>query len=153
MIRWALAKDAAPLISAVQYRAVREGESPYSEAQRTAWVPEPRPAEVLKERLKDTCVAIFEVDGAGVGIMSLAAGGYINLAFIVPEHRRRGVFRALYDALEEKARVRGEEKLSTHASLMAQPAFQAMGFVVKHHETVEIAGQQLARALMEKHLV
>ncbi len=152
MIRWAEAADVASVISTVQYRAVREGRSAYTEAQRAAWIPEPHPPKKLAEHLTETSVAIFSKGACDVGVMTLAPGGYINMAFILPDHQGTGVFRALLEATEERARVWGEAKLSTHASLMAQPAFQAMGFQAIHHETVERAGEQLSRALMEKPL-
>ena len=46
----------------------------------------------------------------------------------------------------------GEHSLSTHASLMAQPAFKAMGFGVDAHESVELNGQRFDRARMSKNL-
>ena len=54
--------------------------------------------------------------------------------------------------LEATARAEWEPRLWTHASLMAQPAFAALGFAVIQHETVARAGQTLSRAQMEKPL-
>ncbi|WP_366874569.1 GNAT family N-acetyltransferase [uncultured Roseobacter sp.] len=70
----------------------------------------------------------------------------------MPGHQGTGLFRKLYDHIEQWARGRREPRLWTHASLMAQPAFRAMGFLVIHHETVVRDGQSLARAEMEKRL-
>ena len=150
-IRQATEGDAAAL-SDVFFRAVREGPSPYSAAQRAAWVPEPPAAARFAERLARKFVVLSGDAGAVTGFMTLEAGGYIDLAFILPAARGCGTFGALYAAVEAEARVWEEARLWTHASLMAQPAFAARGFVVMHHETVERAGQSLACARMEKHL-
>jgi putative acetyltransferase len=40
-----------------------------------------------------------------------------------------------------------------HASLMAQPAFAAVGFSVGEHQIVQIGDQDFKRAMMEKPLV
>ncbi len=93
-----------------------------------------------------------EVEGAVVGFMSIEPGGYIDLAFIRPEHWGRGLFRQMFDLVEAHARGAGEARLWTHASLTAQPAFRAMGFSTIHHETVARNGESLQRAKMEKTL-
>ena len=152
MIRWVPAKDAATILSTIQFRAVREGPSLYSQAQRQAWVAKPHLPEKLAARLGEAEAAIYRRDGEDVGVMTLAGDGYIDMAFILPEHQGTGVFRALFEAVEARARALGQVRLYTHASLMAQPPFQALGFQVIHQETVERAGQSLPRALMEKYL-
>lgn len=150
MLRWAdPAQDAAPL-AMLFFKAVRTGDSPYTEAERHAWLPKVPDPEQFAHRLGQKEVAVCEADGAPVGFMSLEPGGYIDLAFILPEHQGTGVFRRLLDRIERQARQQGEPRLWTHASLMAQPAFRAMGFLVIQHETVERAGESLRRAEMEK---
>lgn len=150
MIRWFAAPDAAEAIAQIQYRAVREGPSLYTAAQRAAWVSAPHPAASLAERLKDARAVLFRRGAEDVGCMTLSPGGYIDMAFILPAHQGTGVFRGLYTALEQHAMHRGEPRLWTFASLMAQAPFQAVGFRVINHETVERAGQYLPRAQMEK---
>lgn len=151
MIRWATSSDADAL-GAVFFAAVREGPSPYTEAQRAAWLDVPPGGEDWVARLAPLHVAVAEVEGAVAGFMSIEPGGYIDLAFIRPKHRGGGLFRALFDQVEAHARGAGEVRLWTHASLMAQPAFQAMGFLVIHHEVVARNGESLQRAKMEKTL-
>lgn len=146
MIRWARPQDADPLAQ-VFYAAVRKGDSPYTEAQRAAWVPAlPSGA----ARLMPLHIAVAEVSGRPVGFMSIEQGGYIDLAFIHPAHHGTGLFRQMYTWIEGWAAAQQEPRLWTHASLMAQPAFRAMGFLVIHHETVARNGQSLRRAKMEK---
>ncbi len=150
-IRKATDADALDLAQ-VFFAAVREGPSPYTEAQRAAWLPHPPERDAFAVRLASKHVFLCEeIDGV-IGFMTLEETGYIDLAYIRAGYRNRGVFRALFAAVEETARVHAMPRIWVHASLMAQPAFRAMGFLVMHHETVERSGQQLARALMEKHL-
>ena len=149
MIRWATPEDAA-LLADVFFRSVREGDSPYTQAQRIAWMPKAPETGPFAQRLaKKECV-LKEVDGEPVGFMTVEPGGYVDLAFILPQYRGQGIFRALYEAIEDRARDTGERRLHTHASLMAEPAFRTVGFRVIQRETVERAGEFLRRAEMEK---
>lgn len=150
-IREARPED-APALAQVFFAAVREGPSLYSQAQRAAWVPVPPEPAAFAARLARNAVVVAETSGALVGFMTLDAAGYIDLAYVLPGHQRRGVFRALLARVEVRARAEGMQRLSVHASLMAQPAFRAVGFAVIQHETVRRGGELLARAEMEKDL-
>ena len=149
MIRWSVDRD-ADMLALVFHAAVRDGPSPYSDSQRQAWSPEPRSGAPWSARLAALETAVAEEDGALLGFMSLEPPDYIDLAFILPEARGRGLFRALYDAIEARAIDLGAARLRVHASLMAEPAFQAMGFRVIQRERIERACQMLPRADMEK---
>lgn len=149
--RLATAADHAAL-GQVMFDAVRHSTSPYTPAQREAWVPEPRSGPEWDARLAAQTVLVATQGDEIVGFMSLAAEGYIDLAFIRPAAQGQGLFRRLYDQIEALARERGELRLATHASLMAQPAFAALGFVTTLPETVEVRGQSLDRFAMEKSL-
>ncbi|MEP2640145.1 GNAT family N-acetyltransferase [Roseobacter sp.] len=151
MIRWAGPQDADTL-GRVFYAAIHEGPSPYTDAQRAAWVAAPPSGDLWRDRLAGHHIAMAERDGNAAGFMSIMAGGYIDLAFMRLQYRGQGIFRQLYEHIDRQARSQGDQVLSTHASLMAQPAFRAMGFLVIHHETVERHGETLARAKMEKRL-
>lgn len=50
----------------------------------------------------------------------------------------------------DHARAAHELRLWVHASLMAQPAFAAVGFSITEHQAVQIGDQDLKRACMEK---
>lgn len=149
-IRWGTEKDAAVLAN-VFYASVRAGPSPYSQAQRAAWMPQPPDPENFAQRLRPMHVILAE-QAEVCGFMAMRSEGYIDLAFILPAHRGRGVFRKLYAEIEIKANDVGITRLWTHASLAAEPAFQAVGFSVIQHETVILAGEELSRTEMEKYL-
>lgn len=137
----------------VMFDAVRTGSSKYTDAQRAAWVPVRRSGAEWEARLAKKNIAIGCHGDRILGFMSIERGGYIDFAFIRPEAQGSGLFRRLYDMVEARARAGHEPRLWVHASLMAQPAFAAMGFSVVAHEIVQIGGQEFKRAMMEKTLI
>ncbi len=150
-LNWATPSDHAALADVI-FDAVRLGPSKYTEAQRVAWIPERRSGPEWEARLSAKHIAIGCDASRIVGLMSIEAGGYIDFAFIRPEAQGTGLFRALFDMVEAHARAAREPRLWVHASLMAEPAFVAVGFAVTERQVVQIGGQDFKRALMEKTL-
>lgn len=136
----------------VMHDAVRNGPSRYTAEQQAAWVPEPRKGADWDRRLASQTVMIAEQAGTLVGFMTLEAPDYVDFAYIRPDWQGKGVFRALHDAIEQEARRTGQTRLHVHASLMAQPAFAAMGYAVTEQEEVAIRGVAFRRFAMEKSL-
>jgi putative acetyltransferase len=134
------------------FDAVRNGRSGYDERQRRAWMPAVRSGPDWERRLAAQDIVVAEAGGELVGFMSLAAGGYVDFAYIRPAAQGSGLFRRMYERIEQRARERGDALLWVHASPMAQPAFAAVGFAVRHSEAVEIGGETLQRFEMEKRL-
>ena len=81
--------------------------------------------------------------------MSLSAEGYIDFAYIRPKAQHTGLFRQMFERINERANERGHDHLSVHASLMARPAFAALGFVVSKREEVAIGAERFERFEME----
>ena len=148
LLRWADQADYAGLAE-VMFDAVRNGRSAYSQAQRKAWVPEHRSGTEWSGRLDEQLVLIGESDGEVVGFMSLAEGGYIDLAFIRPRFQGTGLFGQLLTKIKEQSFTRGDVKLWVHASIMAEPAFTAAGFSIVERQTVAIGIEQFKRFKME----
>lgn len=151
-LNWATPTDHAALADVI-FDAVRNGPSKYTQAQRAAWMPERRSGKEWDVRLAGKDIAIGRDGDRILGLMSIESGGYIDFAFIRPEAQGTGLFRALFDMVETHARAAGEPRLWVHASLMAQPAFAAVGFGVVEHQVVPIGDQAFKRALMEKPLL
>ena len=147
-LRWATDADFDDLAD-VMFAAVRKGQSPYTEAQRQAWVPEPRRGSEWRTRLLSQEIIVAEADGRLLGFMSLADGGYIDFAYIRAEARHAGLFRELFKRILDRARAKGVRLLWVHASLTAEPAFSAVGFVARRREQVTIGGEVLDRFEME----
>ncbi len=151
IIRWASESDYAQL-GEVMFDAVRHGRSRYSEAQREAWMPAPRAGADWSARLDAQAVNVEEDNGVIAGFMSLAPQGYIDFAYIRPSAQGSGLFRRLYGRIESKAVERKEKRLWVHASLVAQPAFAAVGFTIVRQEQVVLRGETFERCEMKKDL-
>lgn len=149
VLGWATGADYDDL-SDVMFDAVRNGPSRYTEAQRAKWVPERRNGSGWQARLDRQVIALARNSTGVAGFMSLDASGYIDFAYIRPEAQGTGLFRRLFERIETYSLDRGDERLWAHASLMAQPAFAAMGFNAVEHQTVQIGGVAFDRAEMEK---
>ncbi len=139
----------ADALGRVMFRAIHDGYSDYTEAQRSAWCATPPAGDGWAAKLAAQDVCVVEALGAPVGFIT-RDGAYVDLAFVLPEWQGRGVFSMLCDRTEADARAVGLRRLWVHASLMAQPAFEAKGFAVTRHETVARRGETLDRAEMEK---
>ena len=136
-LSWATPTDHAELAD-VMFDAVRNGPSKYTQAQRAAWVPVRRSGAEWESRLTAKDIAIGR-DGIRIlGFMSIEDGGYIDFAFIRPEAQGSGLFRRLFELVQERARAADEPRHWMHASLMAQSAFAAVGFSVVEHQIVQI---------------
>ena len=137
----------------LMFDSVHADPSPYTVAQRQAWVSEPKSGPYWDDRLSHQTVWLGESDGQIDGFMSLVEDtGYIDLAFIRSEARGRGLFRKLYRNIEDAARAAGRNRVWTHASLMAEPGFSRMGFSRIEREEITMLDQVLVRFLMEKRL-
>ncbi len=151
VLRWGEPSDHATLAD-IMFDAVRNGPSQYSEQQRAAWVPIRRDGQAWNDRLATQNIIVGERDGRAMGFMTLAHGGYVDFAYIRPSARRTGLFRQMFERLEEQARLKGVSLLWVHASLAAQPAFATVGFEIRKYEEVALGSERLARFEMEKKL-
>jgi putative acetyltransferase len=146
--RWATASDYDAL-GDVMFDAVRNGPSRYSEAHRAAWVEAPRQGAEWNEKLAKQSVAVAHIADEIIGLMSLASDGYLDFAYIRPAHQGTGVFRKLYAMILQLAEEQKQPRILVHASLMAQPAFSAMGFEIIKKETVALNGLDFERFEMQ----
>ncbi len=138
-----------PELADVMFDAVRNGRSAYSDDQRRAWVPERRSGSEWSARLDEQIIVVGENDEGVVGFMSLANFGYIDFAYIRPHAQGQGLFRKLFAEIDTQSRLRGDSRLWVHASIMAEPAFTAMGFAIVERQTVMIGAVQFDRFRME----
>ena len=150
-IRRAVASDYNEL-GQVMFEAVRQGDSPYTELQRKAWVESPRSGDDWNKRLMNQTVFLAECDEKVHGFMTIDQNGNIDLAFIRLQSRGVGIFRLLYDSIECEAKRAGFKELVVHASLMARPAFEAVGFRVTDNERVIVRDVAFDRFRMAKQI-
>ncbi|WGW03381.1 GNAT family N-acetyltransferase [Tropicibacter oceani] len=149
MYRWANSGDYDAL-GQVMFQAIHAEPSPYTQAQRAVWALQPPVGPDWQNRLAAQRVALAETKTGPLGFASLRADGYVDLAFILPQARGRGHFRALLNMLIQEAEAQKMPALTTHASLAAQGPFAALGFTLMHHEDVQRGGETLTRALMQR---
>jgi putative acetyltransferase len=152
MIRQGNVADVSSLVQ-IFYNSVRHGAGPgYSEEQRAAWAPAPPDVEVWTERLAKQLVLVDERDGVIVGFMTMAADGYIDLAFVAPAEIGTGVAKAIYDVLEATAKARGLASLYTKASVRARKFFEQQGWTVDAAQKPVIRGVEINNYKMSKRL-
>ncbi|MEM7753460.1 MAG: GNAT family N-acetyltransferase [Pseudomonadota bacterium] len=145
-------EDAGPL-GQVFHRSVRDGAAKrYDAAQVAAWSPKPPAGIAWAERLAEADTVVAVEDDVHVGFMSVYDYGYLDLAFVLPEKMGQGVADMLYAVLESRARARGTRRLTTHASLLAEPFFARHGWRLVRRQEVERNGGMLKNAWMEKPL-
>ena len=143
----------ADALGVVFHRAVRIGAlGPYSPKQVAAWSPKPPGGEAWERRLGDARTFVATVNGTPIGFMSIHDKGYLDLAFVVPEHMGQGVAAGIYARLENDVRAHGLTRLTTHASLLAEPFFARQGWHVVKRQTVARHSVDLPNAYMAKPL-
>jgi putative acetyltransferase len=141
--------DDATRLYAIFIESIRVGAANhYTHAQRLAWAPEPDMRAGWPDQLAALETWVAQVDDDIAGFMGATPQGYIDLAFVRPRWMGRGVAQALYDCIFERARGRGLTRLTTHASLLAQPFFARQGWQVDTPETVDRNGEALKRFAM-----
>lgn len=133
--------------------SVRQGaQQHYSAAQLAAWSPAPPRGLAWARRLGNADTVVAEENGRLLGFMAMEAQGYLDLAFVLPEAMGRKVSDAIYAVLEGRARRSGISRMTTQASLRAEPFFMRQGWAVTQRQVVERSGVTLENAWMEKHL-
>jgi len=150
--RWADSAD-YDVIGEAMFDAIRNGPSLYNEAQRHAWLSAPQSGTEWHQHLAVQSVAVAETCDTIVGLMSITQHGYLDFAYIRPAFQGTGIFRKLFAMIFELAVTQKHSKILAHASLMAQPAFSAMGFEILKKETLDLNGQDLDRFEMQLFIV
>lgn len=108
----------------------------YDSRQRNAWAGDVPDPDGWRQKLNGLTGFVAEVDGKAAGFMTIDNTGLIDFAFVAPFAARKGVGRALYEAVEDKARSLDATILTTHASKAAKPFFMRHGWSVEDEQTV-----------------
>ena len=125
----------------------------YTHEQLERWLAGPLPDRFAA--LVDAGTVFVAEDGArpvGYGALNVATCE-VEAVFVEPEASGRGVGKALLQALEAMARVRGLARLTLSASLNAVPFYSAAGYEALRNEDFRLAsGAVLACVVMHKRL-
>jgi putative acetyltransferase len=124
----------------------------YDADQRDAWAARADDEGGFGARLAEALTLLAVVDGTIAGFASLKGGEEIDMLFVDPEFARRGVGRALVEALTKLAEARGAKRLTAEASEVAKPLFERQGFTAQKRNLVRIGDQWLANTTMTKPL-
>jgi GNAT superfamily N-acetyltransferase len=102
----------------------------YDRRQVNAWAPAQPDIEKWLPRLTafDTFVAVDANDDV-IAWIAMSPIGYVDMLFCLPEAIGRGAAAQLYIAIEARAIERGVRRMTTHASLIAQPFFAIRAMV------------------------
>ncbi len=146
--------DDAPRVCEIFYRSVREiACALYSREQIEAWAPTvPDSDRWLPNLLEYKTFVATNDEGIVSAWISMTDEGYIDMLFCLPEAVGKGFAARLYATVEREAIVTGIQRLTAHASLLAQPFFAKHGWIVEKHEHHVRNGVALPRAEMSKTL-
>jgi GNAT superfamily N-acetyltransferase len=142
----------------VHTRAIRiSAATHYTEDALEAWAGRMRP-EHYTEPMRTRAMIVAEAKTtagpriAGFGQLQ-PEEGVIEAIYVDPDFARRGIGRALFEALEQLARERCLPGLTVEASLNSAPFYAAMGCVRRCLDRHELApGVHIACVVMDKRL-
>ncbi len=150
MIIRAYQPEDADALAQIFFDAVRIGAAAhYSTDQLAAWAPLRPSAQVWSARLEGLTTWVAVTDRP-LGFMSMRGDGYLDLAFVAPEQRGRGLGHALHAAVLAEARTRALPRLTVEASLAAHSFFVRLGWQEIARQTLERHGQQIENFRMQR---
>lgn len=122
----------------------------YTAEQLAAWTAGNTEPSVWHKKLTSAKLALVaEKDGVIAGFSDLTHEGVLDHLFVHKDFQRRGVGRALCQAIKEAF---DGETLQTFASITGKPFFESMGFIAVKEQTVKRNGEELVNFLMSKRL-
>ena len=124
----------------------------YSPEQLSAWAPDEIDAKDWTTRHARNETVVAECADAIVGFAELTPEGHIHMLFVHKDHQNKGIASTLLAEMEARARANSSTKLTTDASLTAEPFFARRGFRRIREQVVERNGQTLRNCRMEKSL-
>ncbi len=109
--------------------AVRIGAAGRYDAQeRLDWVPDPAMPEDWGAWLQSHVTLVAIEEGRITGFMMVERGGYLNMAFVLPDRMGTGLADRLYEALMQEVRALGLVRLHVLASRYAESFFRRHGW-------------------------
>ncbi|MGF6272836.1 GNAT superfamily N-acetyltransferase [Massilia sp. UYP11] len=95
-----------------------------------AWLGNKTPANVVAWFSSPSNYSVVaENDGVLVGLTLLTPAGKLALCYVSPDTLRRGIGRALLDAVEQQARTWNISKLHLHSPAGASMFFERLGYI------------------------
>ncbi len=85
-----------------------------------------------------------------VGFASINDNGYIHVMFVHKDFQRQGVALLLYQTIEQYAREKGINRLTSEVSITARPFFEKQGFIVDKEQKRKANQLCLTNYMMSK---
>ena len=104
------------------------------------------------QRCESKSTWVAEIEGRIAGFSGLEPDGHIDMLYVHPDFKRRGVARALLQHIEEAARAHELRLLYTEGSVTAHPVLEATGFRTIVPQTVTVRGESMINYRVEKRL-
>ena len=124
----------------------------YSEQQVHAWAPAIPDPNIWHSRMSRRYTLVAEENGNIIAFAELERDGHLDMFYCRKDVIRRGVGRALYQAVELKAIGLGLERIFADVSITAHPFFKHCSFTVCQQQRVTRGGVELSNFRMEKRL-
>jgi putative acetyltransferase len=151
-IRAYQAGDASAIVR-LFYETVRSvNRADYSDEQVRAWAPSVPDPNGWHTRMAGRLTLVAEEGGEVVGFAELEEDGHLDMLYVRKDAVGRGVGKRLCQAVEQKARGLGLERIFTEASITARPIFEQQGFRVLHRNDLVVRGVGMSNFSMEKPL-
>lgn len=139
-----------PAITALFYDTVHTvNAADYTPAQLDAWATGQVDEAAWNASFLQHTTFVAEAGGVIVGFGDMDETGYLDRLYVHRDYQRRGVARAICDALEQAVPSRC---YVTHASITARPFFEARGYRVVTPQTVERFGVEMTNFVMERRI-
>lgn len=152
-VRTYTSQDAQPTLSVFLEAVTVTAASRYSPTQIAAWAgADERNLEEWHASRASRGTIVATVSNEVAGFSDIDIDGLIDMLFVSPRFARRGVATRLVAEVEDRARQVGATKLTVHASLLARPLLERLGFSVVAEEYPEIRGATLVNYSMVKEL-
>jgi len=145
-------EDAAALVEVFRASVHRIASKDYTGAQIRAWAPDELDERSFATRWAGKSVWVAQVSNRIAGFGDFERDGHIDMLYVHPDFKRRGVARGLLEHIETSARGLELRRLYVEASITARPLFESLGFRVVVAQTIALRGESLRNYRMEKRL-
>lgn len=116
--------DIPAIINLFQQSVQHATAQAYNEEQRAAWVARGADATRWQRRVATQHFLLAEQSDQLLGFGSITSEGYLDVLYVHHAHQGEGSATLLLTALETWASGKGNNKITTHASLTARPFFE-----------------------------
>lgn len=145
IIRSSIPGDEEALRAVCRRAILVSGRELYTPQELEAWAGFTADRKAFRDFLGTQRALVAVQEGRPVGFAGLGDDGYLASLYVAPEHARRGIGAALVRRLLHTGRREGLKRFHAHASKVALPLFQALGFTVLREEEVLRGGVPLLR--------